>query len=213
MSDVDATLKPLPRWAAWVGISTLLLAFFWSAWEPRGRFIWSLEALPFAFGYPVMVLIQRRVGMSFVSHFVVWWAGIMMMVGAHYTFGDVPLGNWLQEALELKRNPYDRFGHIWQGVVPGLLVREWLLRFTPLQRGKLVFTLVWCVALSVAAIYEIIECWVAISQGESARAFLGSQGDVWDAQWDMVCAWFAAMATQLLLGPLQDRQMGLEKRA
>jgi putative membrane protein len=135
------------------------------------------------------------------------------MLGAHYTYALVPLGFWLQELLDFARNPYDRIGHLAQGFVPAIVARELLLRHTPLRRGGWLFTLVAASCLAISACYEFLEWWAAIIGGGSAEAFLGTQGDVWDTQWDMFLALCGAIAAQLLLGRIHDRALaGLDSR-
>jgi putative membrane protein len=128
------------------------------------------------------------------------------MVGGHYTYAEMPLFNWLRDALDLSRNHYDRVGHIAQGFVPAIVAREILLRRSPLQPGKWLFFLVTCVCLAISACYEFIEWWVALASGD-AVAFLATQGDVWDTQWDMFLALCGAIASQLLLRRWHDRQL------
>jgi putative membrane protein len=119
----------------------------------------------------------------------------------------VPLGFWVQEAFGLARNHYDRLGHFAQGFVPAILVREVLLRKTPLRRGGWLFFLVCSVCLAISAVYEFTEWWAALAGGEAAESFLGTQGDVWDTQWDMFLAFCGSILAQLTLGRPHDRQL------
>ena len=132
---------------------------------------------------------------------------LILVLGAHYSYARVPLGDWLQATLDLARNPYDRIGHLAQGFVPAILTRELLLRTSPLRLGGWLFTLVTSVCLAFSAFYELIEWWAALLGGEAAHEFLGTQGDVWDTQWDMACAAIGAIAAQLLLSRVHDRQI------
>jgi putative membrane protein len=120
----------------------------------------------------------------------------------------VPLGFWVQDLLDLGRNHYDRLGHLAQGFIPAILVREMLIRKTPLVPGKWLFFLVTSVCLAISACYEFIEWWTALLGGESAEAFLGTQGDVWDTQWDMFLALLGAILGQLSLSRIHDRELG-----
>jgi putative membrane protein len=129
------------------------------------------------------------------------------MLGGHYTYAKVPLGFWLQDALHLARNHYDRIGHFAQGFVPAIVAREVLLRRSPLVRGKWLFFLVTCVCLGISACYELIEWLAAVLGGSAADDFLGTQGDVWDTQWDMFMALVGALASQLLLSRTHDAQL------
>jgi putative membrane protein len=117
------------------------------------------------------------------------------------------MGFWVQDLLDLSRNHYDRVGHFAQGFIPAILTREILLRLSPIRRGKWLFFLVCCVCLAFSAFYEFIEWWAAIIGGESAESFLGTQGDVWDTQWDMFFALLGAISAQILLSRAHDRSM------
>jgi putative membrane protein len=129
------------------------------------------------------------------------------MVGGHYTYAEVPLGFWVRDALGLSRNHYDRLGHLAQGFVPAILAREILIRKTPLKSGPWVFFLVTCVCLAISVLYEFVEWWTALASGQAAMAFLGTQGDVWDTQWDMFFCLLGALAAQLTLSRVHDRQL------
>jgi putative membrane protein len=132
---------------------------------------------------------------------------LILIVGGHYTYAWVPVGFWFQELFDLSRNHYDRLGHLAQGFVPAILAREILLRTSPLESGKWLFFLVVSVCLAFSAFYELIEWWTALIGGGSADDFLGSQGDVWDAQWDMFLALIGAITSQLLLSGWHDRAL------
>ena len=132
---------------------------------------------------------------------------LILMVGGHYSYAEVPAGFWVRDALGLARNHYDRLGHFAQGFVPAIITREILLRSSPLRPGKWLFVLVTAVCLSISACYEFIEWWAAIIGGSAADEFLGTQGDVWDTQWDMFLAFLGAMSAQLLLARRHDREL------
>ena len=129
------------------------------------------------------------------------------MLGGHYTYAEVPLGEWAKEAFGLARNHYDRLGHLMQGFVPAILAREVLLRRSPLVPGGWLRLAVTSVCLAFSALYELIEWATALATGEAATAFLGTQGDVWDTQWDMFLALCGALLAQALLSRLHDRQL------
>jgi putative membrane protein len=129
------------------------------------------------------------------------------MLGGHYTYAEVPLGFWVRDALDLSRNHYDRVGHFAQGFVPAIVAREVLLRTSPLRPGKWLAFLVVCVVLAFSAVYEFVEWWTALLTGESATAFLGTQGDPWDTQWDMLLCTIGAVTSLLLLSRLHDRAL------
>lgn len=133
------------------------------------------------------------------------------MLGGHYTYAHVPLGFWIQDFLDLSRNHYDRIGHFAQGFIPAILTREILIRRSPLPLGKWLFFLVVCVCLAFSAFYELIEWWAAVIGGSAADAFLGTQGDVWDTQWDMFLALAGAVIAQLVLSSHHNRMLkGME---
>ena len=132
---------------------------------------------------------------------------MILLVGAHYTYAEVPAFNWLRDTFDLARNHYDRVGHFAQGFVPAVIARELLLRTSPLKEGRWLFTVVTLGCLGISAAYELIEWAAAELSGEAADAFLATQGDVWDTQKDMGLALVGAMLAQLLLGPLHSRQI------
>jgi putative membrane protein len=142
-----------------------------------------------------------------LSYRLIFLHSLVLILGAHYTYTKVPLGSWVQEWLGLARNHYDRFGHFVQGFVPAIIVREILLRRTPLVRGGWLFFLVCCVCLAISAFYEFLEWWTAVIVGGPAEDFLATQGDPWDTQWDMFLALVGATAAQLSLRWLHDREL------
>jgi putative membrane protein len=137
---------------------------------------------------------------------------LILLEGGHYTYARVPIGLWAQQALDLSRNHFDRVGHFAQGFVPAVLAREVLLRTSPLHPGKWLFFLVVCVCLAFSAFYELIEWWSAVLLGTAATDFLGTQGDPWDTQWDILLALAGALSAQLLLSRLHDRQLQQVRR-
>jgi putative membrane protein len=192
------------RWAL-VLLVALLLA--WSAIKPHDRFTWWLEVAPVLIAAPILFATRRTFPLTSLVCIAIAIHAAILIVGGHFTYALVPAGDWLRDALALERNPYDRLGHFAQGFVPALIAREILLRKTPLQRGGWLFFLVSCVCLAISALYELIEWWAAVATGEAAGAFLGTQGDVWDTQWDMFTALIGALLAQLLLAGRHDRQL------
>jgi putative membrane protein len=186
-----------------VGLACLAL----SAVGARERGTWLLEVFPIFIAVPLLMATARRFPLTPLAYRLIFLHALILMVGGHYTYAKVPLGFWVRDAFHLARNNYDRLGHFAQGFVPAMLVREILLRRTPLTRGKWLFFLVTCVCLAVSACYEFIEWGTAVVGGTSADAFLGTQGDVWDTQWDMFTALLGAIAAQLFLARVQDRQL------
>jgi len=168
---------------------------------------WILEVFPIFLAIPLLVATAKRFPLTPLAYRLLFVHALILMVGGHYTYAKVPLGFWVQDALHLGRNHYDRLGHFAQGFVPAIIARELLLRRSPLQRGKWLFFLVTCVCLAVSASYELIEWLAALLGGSSADAFLGTQGDVWDTQWDMFMALVGAITSLLLLARVHDRQL------
>ncbi len=136
---------------------------------------------------------------------------LVLMYGGHYTYAETPLGLWAKEAFDLSRNHYDRLGHFMQGFVPAILVRELLLRTSTLTRGKWLGVLTVCACLAFSAFFEMIEWWSALAWGGAADAFLATQGDVWDTQWDMFLALIGAITSQIVMPQWHDKQLGLKR--
>jgi putative membrane protein len=174
---------------------------------PRERGTWLLEVLPVVIAAPLLVFTWTRYRLTPLAYQLIFLHALVLMLGGHYTYAHVPLGFWLQEMFDFARNPYDRIGHFMQGFVPAIVIREILLRSSPLAPGKWTFFLVTCVALAFSAVYEFVEWWVALLLGEGATAFLGTQGDEWDTQSDMFMCLIGAVASQLLFARLHDRQL------
>jgi putative membrane protein len=168
---------------------------------------WVLEVFPIFLAIPVLVATAKRFPLTPLAYRLLFVHALILMLGGHYTYAKVPLGFWVQDALHLGRNHYDRLGHFAQGFVPAIIAREILLRRSPLQRGKWLFFLVICICLAVSASYELIEWLAALLGGSSADAFLGTQGDVWDTQWDMFMALVGALSALVLLSRVHDRQL------
>lgn len=178
-----------------------------SAIAPRDTLTWFLEVLPVLIGMPLLVATYRGFRLTpLLYRLILLHAGILML-GGHYTYAEVPLGFWVQDLFDLGRNHYDRLGHLAQGFIPAILAREILLRRTPLAPGRWLFVLVTAVCLAFSALYELIEWGTAVALGQSADAFLGTQGDPWDTQWDMFLALVGALAAQVTLAGLHDRQL------
>ena len=171
------------------------------------RFTWLLEVVPVLIGAPLLIITGRRFPLTPLLYRLLFLHALVLILGGTYTYAKVPLGFWLQDLLHLERNPYDRIGHLMQGFVPAILAREILLRTSPLKPGGWLFFLVTCVCLAFSAFYELIEWWTAAATGAAAEAFLGTQGDPWDTQWDMFCALIGALVAQFTLRGLHDRQL------
>ena len=188
-------------------LGIVLVALVISGLEPADRATWILEVAPVLIGVPLLVALWRRAPPSRLLAWLLSAHALILILGGHYTYAMVPPGFWVQEALGLARNHYDRLGHLAQGFVPAILAREVLLRCSVLERGGWMFLLVTCVVLAFSAFYELLEWWTALVAGSAATAFLGTQGDVWDTQWDMFLALVGALAAQLLLARAHDRSL------
>jgi len=186
---------------------SVLGALVLSGVAPYDRTTWWLEVFPILVGAPVLIATRRRFPLTHLTYTLLAVHALILMVGGHYTYARVPLGFWAEHAFGFTRNDYDRLGHFVQGFVPAIVVREILLRTSPLRRGRWLFVLVTAVCLAISACYELFEWWVALAGGQSAEAFLGTQGDVWDTQSDMFMALLGAIIAQLLLGSVHDRAL------
>jgi putative membrane protein len=179
----------------------------WSGFGPYDRTTWWLEVGPIFIGAPILILTYRRFPLTNLLYTLIALHAIILAVGGHYTYARVPLGNWLQDLFGFARNHYDRLGHFAQGFVPAILAREILLRTSPLRPGKWLFATVIAFCLGFSAFYEFLEWWSALLGGEAATDFLGTQGDIWDTQWDMFLAFLGAITAQLLLTRIHDNQL------
>ncbi|MES9966139.1 MAG: DUF2238 domain-containing protein [Sedimenticola sp.] len=186
-------------------VSLFLLA---SGFNPvADRYTWFLETVPVMIGIAILVPSYRAFTLTPLLYRLLALHALILMIGGHYTYAEVPLFNWLRDTLELSRNHYDRVGHLAQGFIPAILAREILLRRSPLLQGKWLFLVVTSICLAFSAFYEMIEWWTALLSEEAAEAFLGTQGDHWDTQWDMFLALIGAISAQLLLNRVHDRQL------
>jgi putative membrane protein len=185
-----------------------LAILVWSGLWPNGRFNWLMETLPAMVGGALFIVTYRRFRFSTVNYSLAWFFAIILMIGGHYTYAEVPIGNWARDAFGLSRNHFDRLGHFFQGVIPAMFARELLLRTSPLRPGKWLFTVCVALALAISATYELFEWQYAANfGGQKADDFLGSQGDIWDAQWDMFLCLIGAIVSQLSLSRLHVRQL------
>ena len=175
---------------------------------PADRTTWWLEIFPVLLAVPVLLVTRNRFPLTPLVYRLIFVHALILMLGGHYTYAKVPLGFWMQEWFGFARNHYDRIGHFAQGFVPAVVAREILLRKSPLVRGKWLFTIVTALCLAISACYEFVEWWAAVLGGSAADAFLGTQGDVWDTQWDMFMALVGAIAAQVLFARVHDKQLG-----
>ncbi|MDG2126093.1 MAG: DUF2238 domain-containing protein [Verrucomicrobiales bacterium] len=183
------------------------IALAWSAINPHDYLTWLLETAPVFIGVAIIIPTRNAFPLSPLLFRLLVVHAIILIIGAHYTYALVPPGFWFQDLFDLSRNHYDRLGHLAQGFVPAILVRELLIRRSPLPRGKWMFTLTTSVCLAFSAFYEMIEWWTALLGGHASESFLGTQGDIWDTQWDMFLALIGAVAAQLMLAKTHDRSI------
>ena len=184
-----------------------VIASIVSAIAPQDRVTWFLEAAPVLIAAFLLLATHDKFPFTTLAYVLICVHGLILIVGAAYTYAQVPAGHWVQEWLGLQRNPYDRLGHFAQGFVPAIVAREILIRTFRLAPGGFLFFVTLCICLAVSAFYELIEWWTALALGQGAEHFLGTQGDEWDTQWDMFLALVGAAASQLILSRLHDRQI------
>ncbi|MFO0480896.1 MAG: DUF2238 domain-containing protein [bacterium] len=179
----------------------------WSAIAPKDGLTWWLEALPALVVLLLLPGIYARFRFTTLAYVLIALHAAVLLVGAHYTYAEVPLFDWVRDAYGLARNHYDRLGHLMQGFTPAIVAREVLLRRSPLAGSRWLPFLVVCFCLAFSAFYELIEWWVAVASGDEAVAFLGTQGDPWDTQWDMFLALVGATMALIMLSGLHGRQL------
>ncbi len=196
----------------WFGL-WLAPVLVWSLIAPHDYFTWLLEVAPIFIGLPIAWAVRKKFPLSTLLLGLLWWHCVILIVGGHYTYARVPLGGWAMQWFGWTRNNYDKLAHFAQGFVPAILTREILLRTSPLRdRGDgrpscwLGFLVV-SVGLAFSALYELIECAVAVISGSGAADFLGTQGYVWDTQTDMAMALIGALVAVLLGARVHDRSL------
>ena len=188
-------------------VALVLGVLAWSGVHPADRFTWLMEVFPVLIGLPVLLLTARRFRFTTLVCALLAVHAVILMVGGRYTYAEVPLGFRMQEWFGFARNHYDRIGHFAQGFVPAMVAREMLVRRSPLARSRWLPFVVVAFCLALSAFYELIEWWTALATGTAATAFLGTQGDPWDTQWDMCWALIGAVSALVLLSRLHDRAL------
>ncbi len=189
----------------WVSVFLLVLA--WSAMEPADRVTWWMEVIPALVGFAILIMTRQRFPLTELVYFLILIHAVILMVGGHYTYAEVPIGDWLRDLTGGSRNNYDKLGHLAQGFIPAMIAREIMIRNKVVAvRGWLNF-LVLCVVLAISAFYELVEWWAALISSEAAESFLGTQGYIWDTQSDMMWALCGAILSLLTLSRLHDRQI------
>jgi putative membrane protein len=188
-------------------LGIVVAALVASGLRPYDRLTWLLEVFWVILAIPLILLTWRRFPLTTLLCALLAGHALILIIGGHYTYARTPVGNWLRDTLDLSRNPYDRIGHFVQGFVPAILVRELLVRLSPLRGSRWLGPLVVCACLAFSAFFEMLEWWAALAGGEAADDFLATQGDVWDTQWDMFLALIGATLSLVLFSRLHDRQL------
>ena len=198
-------LKESTKILALIGL--FLAGLLLSAIHPKDYFTWFLEVFPALIAFAVLAGTYRRFRFTDLTYLFVLLNCYILFIGGHYTYAEVPPFNWIRDTLGQERNNFDKVGHFVQGFVPALFVREILVRNHVVARKAWLPGLVVCVCVTVSVLYEFLEWFVAVTTGEAADAFLGTQGDVWDTQWDMLFALIGASISMLTMARWQDRQI------
>jgi len=191
----------------WGLLTGFFLIALWSIIRPHDLFTWFLEATPALIALVILAVTYKTFPLSNLAYVLIWLHSIVLLIGAHYTYAEVPLFNWIRDTYHTHRNSYDGIGHFAQGFVPAIVAREVLLRKTPLKRGWWLTFIVVCVVFAFSAFYELIEWWVSLASGSAGDAFLGGQGDIWDTQKDMALCLVGSILSLLFLSRLHDRSL------
>lgn len=189
----------------WIAIFVLVLA--WSGIGPHDYLTWGLEVFPAIIGGVVMWVTRDRFPLTTMLYTLILAHCVILMIGGHYTYAEVPLGEWFRALTDGTRNDYDKLGHFAQGFVPAMIARELVIRLDVFNSVAWRNFFIVCFCLGFSAFYELIEWWVALLSEEAADSFLGTQGYVWDTQSDMGWALFGAVLALLLLGKWHDAQL------
>lgn len=188
-------------------LAATLVALVVSGWRPYERGTWLLEVAPVLLALPLLVATRRSYPLTTLLYVLISLHALVLILGGAYTYARVPAGAWVQDAFSLARNPYDKLGHFMQGFVPTMIAREILLRGDFVRSGRMLAFVCVCIALAISAFYELIEWWAALALGQGAAEFLGTQGDPWDTQSDMLLALIGSVAALLTLSQAHDRQL------
>jgi putative membrane protein len=193
-----------PRTLLWITL-VVAPALTWSGIAPFDRLTWYLEVFPAVIAFVVLYMSARRYPLTPLLYWLIGFHCLILILGGHYTYARVPLGFWLQDLFDLSRNHYDRIGHLAQGFIPAIAVREIFIRSSPVKSGPWLAFMVVATCLAISACYEFLEWWVSIAAGVAAEDFLATQGDIWDTHWDMFLATCGAIAAVVLLSRVHDR--------
>jgi putative membrane protein len=184
-----------------------VLALIASGWRPFDRATWLLEVAPVLIALPLLLATRASYPLTTLLYVLLFLHALVLIGGGAYTYARVPAGHWVQEAMGLARNPYDKLGHFMQGFVPAIIAREILIRGQHVRGPRMLAFVCICVPMAISAVYELLEWWTALALGQGAQEFLGTQGDPWDAQSDMFFALIGACTALLTLARLHDRQL------
>ncbi|WP_456438822.1 DUF2238 domain-containing protein [Psychroserpens sp.] len=188
-----------------LGLTVLLL--IWSAINPYEYFTWFLEVLPAILGIFVLIITFGRFRFTNFIYILVFFHCVILIIGGHYTYAEVPLFDWIQDAFNQTRNNYDKVGHFAQGFVPAMITRELLLRENVINSNGWLNFIVVCIAMAISVTYEFIECAVSLGTGEGGDSFLGTQGYIWDTQSDMLYATIGAILALVIFGKYHSSQI------
>ncbi|QHI71785.1 DUF2238 domain-containing protein [Aminipila terrae] len=186
---------------------TLLGILTWSVINPKDLFTWFLEVLPALIGILILLYLYPKYKLSDLAYILILIHATILIIGGHYTYAEMPVFNWIRDTFHLSRNYYDRLGHFAQGFIPAIITREILIRNEVLNKKKYMPFLVVSICLSISATYELFEFSIAKLTGDSAEAFLGTQGDIWDTQWDMLMALIGSITSLCLLSNYHDKEL------
>lgn len=192
---------------AYLWASIFLVVLIWSGIQPKDQLTWFLEVSPAIIGAVILLFTYKRFPLTPLLYVFILMHCIVLMVGGHYTYAEVPLFDYFKELFDSQRNNYDKLGHFFQGFVPALIARELLIRHAVVNGVAWRNLFIISVALAFSAFYELIEWWVALLSDEAAESFLGTQGYIWDTQSDMLYALIGAIACLVFLAKWHDRQL------
>jgi putative membrane protein len=185
----------------------VLMVLGWSLIKPHDYLTWFLEVFPALIGIVILLMTADSFPLTSLAYTLLAAHAIVLIIGGHYTYAEVPFFNWLRDYYGLSRNYYDRVGHLMQGLVPAIVAREILIRLSPVKEGKWLALLCLCICGTITSLYELLEWAVALVSKTAADSFLGTQGDVWDTQWDMFLAFVGALLALALFSRWHDRQL------
>ena len=188
-------------------IILFLIGFVISGINPHDYFTWILEVFPAIIGFVILMLTFKKFRFSYLTYILILVHCYILFIGGHYTYAEVPLFNWIRDVLHQSRNNYDKVGHFAQGFVPAMIVRELFIRKDIVKKGLWLSFLTVCVCVTISVFYEFLEWFVALASGQSAEAFLGTQGYVWDTQSDMLFATIGAVCMLVFISGFQNKQI------